>query len=80
MTVDRVALIMLDYPRQLRLKILGRVKVFEGDEAKEWLGRVRDSSYKSVTERVYVIGVEAFGRIVSSILFVDSRRVKFARP
>jgi len=57
---NRVALILVDYPRQLRLKILGRVEVFEGEKAKDWLPRVRDPEYKAVTERVYVIRIEAF--------------------
>ena len=59
-TDNRVALILMDYPRQLRLKILGRVEIFEGDEAKNWLAKVRDSEYRAVTERVYVIRIEAF--------------------
>jgi len=57
---NRVALILVDYPRQLRLKILGRVEIFEGEKAKDWLARVRDLDYKAVTERVYVIRIEAF--------------------
>jgi uncharacterized protein len=57
---DRVALIMVDYPRQARLKILGKVKTFEGPEAAEWLDRVREPGDKSVIERVFVIHVEAF--------------------
>jgi predicted pyridoxine 5'-phosphate oxidase superfamily flavin-nucleotide-binding protein len=60
MTDGRVALILLDYPNQLRLKILGRAEIFEGDKAKEWLEKVRDPAYKAVSERVYVIRVEAF--------------------
>lgn len=60
MTDNRVALILVDYPRQLRLKILGRAEIFEGSEAREWLERVRDRDYKAFTERVYVIHVEAF--------------------
>ena len=60
MTDNRVALILVDYPRQLRLKILGRVEIFEGEKAKDWLARVRDPDYKAVTERVYVIRIEAF--------------------
>jgi predicted pyridoxine 5'-phosphate oxidase superfamily flavin-nucleotide-binding protein len=59
-TNDRVALILVDYPRQLRLKILGHVEIFEGERAKEWLAKVRDPEYKATTERVYVIRVEAF--------------------
>lgn len=60
MVDDRVALILMDYPRQLRLKILGRVEIFEGEKAKDWLPKVRDAEYKAVTERVYVIRIEAF--------------------
>src|SRR4030088_3526508 len=31
LTDNRVAIILVDYPRQVRLKILGRVEVFEGE-------------------------------------------------
>jgi len=57
---DRVALILIDYPRQARLKILGRAKIFEGHEADSWLPRVLVPGYKAVTERVYVIHIEAY--------------------
>jgi uncharacterized protein len=60
MTDNRVALILLDYPRQLRLKILGRVEILEGEKAKNWIPKVRHPEYKAVIERVYVIRVEAF--------------------
>jgi hypothetical protein len=57
---DRVAMIMIDYPRQARLKILGHIKVFEGVEATEWIQRVRMPNYDAVIERVFVIHLEAF--------------------
>ena len=60
MTDNRVALILVDYPRQLRLKILCRVEIFEGEQAREWIEKVRDPEYKALTERVYVIRIEAF--------------------
>jgi uncharacterized protein len=60
MTDNRVALILVDYPRQLRLKILGRVEIPEGVKASEWIDKVRDPDYKAVIERVYVIRIEAF--------------------
>lgn len=60
MTDNRVAMILMDYPRQLRLKILGRVEIFEGQAATQWLEKVRDPKYKAASERVYVIHVEAF--------------------
>ena len=60
MTDNRAAIILVDYPRQLRLKILGRVEIFEGEQAREWIHKVRDSEYKAFTERVYVIRIHAF--------------------
>jgi predicted pyridoxine 5'-phosphate oxidase superfamily flavin-nucleotide-binding protein len=57
---NRVALIMVDYPRQARLKILGRAEIFEGEAAREWIERLREPGYKAVIERAYVIRVEAF--------------------
>ncbi len=57
---DRAALILVDYPRQLRLKILGHAQIFEGEQAKDWIEKVRDAGDKSVVERVFVIRVEAF--------------------
>ena len=59
-TDNRVALIMVDYPRQARLKILGRAEIFEGEAAREWIERLREAGYKAVIERVYMIRVEAF--------------------
>jgi predicted pyridoxine 5'-phosphate oxidase superfamily flavin-nucleotide-binding protein len=59
-TDNRVALIMVDYPGQTRLKILGRAEILEGDAAKEWIERLRKPGYKAKIERVYVIRVEAF--------------------
>ena len=57
---NRVAMILIDYPRQARLKILGRVQIVDGDKMHEWLDRVRLPGYKAVIERVFVIHVEAF--------------------
>src|SRR5271169_6647058 len=56
---DRVALIMVDYPSQTRLKILGRAQIFEGDAGREWIERLREPGSKDIVERAYVIGVEA---------------------
>ncbi len=59
-TDDRVALILVDYPRQARLKILGHAKILEGDEAKDWIAKVSDPGYDAVVERVFVLHVDAF--------------------
>ena len=57
-TEDRVALILVDYPRQARLKILGRVKILEGANAGEWIEKVHDPGYDAAVDRVFVIHVE----------------------
>lgn len=60
LTDGRAALIMVDYPAQVRLKVLGHVQVFEGEAAKGYLPRVVDADYRARVERVFVIRVEAF--------------------
>jgi len=57
---DRVSLILVDYPSQTRLKILGRAEIFEGAAAREWIEKLREPGNKAVIERAYVIRVEAF--------------------
>ena len=57
---DRVAMMMVDYPRQARLKILGHVEIYEGENAASWLDKVKVPGYKAVIERVFVIHIEAF--------------------
>ena len=59
-TDSRVALILVDYPRQARLKILGRAKVLEREAAADWIPRLYDPAYKAVVERVFIIDVQAF--------------------
>jgi predicted pyridoxine 5'-phosphate oxidase superfamily flavin-nucleotide-binding protein len=59
-TDPRVALIMVDYPNQARLKILGNAQILEGEEAHGTIERVRLPDYKAAIERVFVIRVEAF--------------------
>ncbi|HEY0307638.1 MAG TPA: pyridoxamine 5'-phosphate oxidase family protein [Acidobacteriaceae bacterium] len=57
---NRVAMIFVDYPRQARLKILGRVETFEAEQADVWLERVRVPGYDAVIERVFLIHIEAY--------------------
>lgn len=59
-TDNRVALIMVDYPNQTRLKILGRAEILTGEPAREWIERLRDPAYKAAIDRVDVIRIEAF--------------------
>jgi len=58
---DRVALFLMDYPSQSRLKILGHAKVHEGDaEAQAWIERLKVSGEKTPVERALIIHIEAF--------------------
>ncbi len=57
-TNDRVALFLMDYPRQARLKVIGHARVVEGDAELE--AKVRVKGYAAKVERVVVIGVVAF--------------------
>jgi uncharacterized protein len=53
-------MIMVDYPRQARLKILGHVEVIEDEKVGVWIERVRIPADKTVIERAFVINVEAY--------------------
>jgi len=58
---DRVALFLMDYATQSRLKILGRAEIHEEDErAAELIARFRMPQEKTPSERAFVIHVEAF--------------------
>ncbi|MGA8162223.1 MAG: pyridoxamine 5'-phosphate oxidase family protein, partial [Acidobacteriaceae bacterium] len=58
---DRVALFLMDYARQTRLKILGHVAIHEGTrEAQEWIDRLYIPEKGSRPERAVIIRVEAF--------------------
>ncbi|SRR6266567_592861 len=57
---DRVALFLMDYPRQTRLKMLGHAKIYEGtDEARQLIEQLRVPEEKTLPERAVVIHVAA---------------------
>jgi hypothetical protein len=57
---DRVALFLMDYPHQARLKLLGRARVVGREGEPELIQRLAVPGYKAVVERGFVIAVEAF--------------------
>jgi predicted pyridoxine 5'-phosphate oxidase superfamily flavin-nucleotide-binding protein len=58
---NRVALFLMDYPRQSRLKILGRAEVHEGsDEAVHLTNQLRVAEEKTPSERAVLIHIDAF--------------------
>jgi len=60
-TNDRAALFLMDYARQTRLKLLGRMRMFDlGDAPPEIVFEVELPDYPARIERVVVIEVAAF--------------------
>ena len=58
---SRVALFLMDYPRQQRLKILGRAEVHEGDEtAEKLMPALIVPEEKTPSERAILIHIDAF--------------------
>jgi hypothetical protein len=58
---NRVALFLMDYPTQSRLKILGRAEIHEDDAAaRELIEKLRVPEEKTPAERAMLIHVEAF--------------------
>jgi predicted pyridoxine 5'-phosphate oxidase superfamily flavin-nucleotide-binding protein len=58
---DRVALFLMDYPTQQRLKILGHAEIHEDDaSARELIEKLRSPEEESPVERAVLIHVEAF--------------------
>ena len=58
---DRCSLILMDYPRRKRLKILGHLHVHGAEDAPpEVLEAVQLDNYRGLVERVIIIDVAAF--------------------
>jgi hypothetical protein len=55
-----VSLILMDYPRRKRLKILGHMQVHDAESAPELLEQVQLGDYRGHIERVVAIEVAAF--------------------
>jgi predicted pyridoxine 5'-phosphate oxidase superfamily flavin-nucleotide-binding protein len=54
----RVALIVMDFPNQQRLKIFGRARLAESDP--DLIAAVTDPSYDAIVERAVVVSVAAY--------------------
>jgi uncharacterized protein len=59
-TNDRVALFLMDYPSQTRLKILGRAELREAAADPELVKRLTVPGYQATVERAVLIHVAAF--------------------
>ena len=56
---DRVSLFLMDYPSKSRLKILGRIKIINGDNTDE-LSPLESSDFSARIERGFIINIEGF--------------------
>jgi uncharacterized protein len=56
---DRIALILMDYANQRRLKLLGRVRFIDRNTEPEMIDRLVTPGYKAIVERGFLITVEA---------------------
>jgi uncharacterized protein len=59
-TNDRVALFLMDYPSQTRLKILGRAEVRDAGADPELVNRLTVPGYRATAERAVLIHLAAF--------------------
>lgn len=57
---DRIALILMDYANQRRLKIWGRVELIEKKDDPDLIQRIHVPGYRALPERVVKIALEAF--------------------
>jgi uncharacterized protein len=57
---DRVALILMDYPRRARLKILAHMAVHDGAAEPELAGRLAVPGYTGKVERALLLRLETF--------------------
>ncbi len=56
---DRISIILMDYPNRRRLKIWGRAKLVDIEDAPELIERLHDDTYRGRPERAVVIDIEA---------------------
>jgi len=57
---DRVSLILMDYPNQRRLKIVGHARIVDTRREPATLARLEDASYGARIERAMVIAIEGY--------------------
>ena len=57
---DRVALILVDYPRRSRLKILAHMTAHDLGAEPDLAGRLSTSGYRGVAERGFVLRLDSF--------------------
>lgn len=59
-TEDRVAIFMMDYPRQERLKLLGHARVLDAREHPELVEQIAPADLRGRVERLFLVRVVSF--------------------
>jgi predicted pyridoxine 5'-phosphate oxidase superfamily flavin-nucleotide-binding protein len=57
---DRIALFLMDYPAQRRLKIIGHARIAEAGEETEQIRSLQDPLYGARAERAIIVKVEGY--------------------
>nr|WP_315216933.1 2Fe-2S iron-sulfur cluster-binding protein [uncultured Duganella sp.] len=57
---DRISIIVMDYANQMRLKLIGRVRLVEAADDAELIERLRTPGYAARIERAFVITIEGY--------------------
>jgi hypothetical protein len=57
---DRVALLFMDYPNRLRLKVLGHARVLDAADSTDLAAALALPGYRARIERLFVVQVAAF--------------------
>ncbi|MBV9299003.1 MAG: pyridoxamine 5'-phosphate oxidase family protein [Verrucomicrobia bacterium] len=58
--IDRVALLMMDYPARTRLKLLGHARVLDSREHSELVNQLAPESLRATVERLFLIQVISY--------------------
>jgi ferredoxin-NADP reductase len=57
---DRISLFLMDYPQQIRLKLLGRVRIIDEESDPEMIAKLESRHYRARVERGIVIDIVGY--------------------
>jgi predicted pyridoxine 5'-phosphate oxidase superfamily flavin-nucleotide-binding protein len=63
LTNERISIILMDYPNQRRLKLLGRVRLVQAAEDPQLMQELHHPEYPATVERAFVITIEGYEHI-----------------
>ena len=60
LTNERISIILMDYPNQRRLKLLGRVRLVQASEDPQLMQELHHPDYNATVERAFVTTIEGY--------------------